>query len=222
MPRTRMTQAARKATTRDALIAAATRLFASRGIEATSLDDVAEAAGFTKGAIYASFPNKRALFDAIFERHVVFIDPAPLLRPDIPLPERLAIMGRSLAELAGKVPRETVLLDLELSLELLRNPRSRWRIKRSDPEWQDLPARFEAVNVAQGASPPFESGELLGLMGILARGILRGLAETPGAFTAGTIETLFRLLGGPNEPAAALPAKRDRKPRAARLTRSKR
>jgi AcrR family transcriptional regulator len=85
MPRTRLTQSARKAKTREAIVAAATRRFALRGVEATSLDDVAEAAGFTKGAIYANFPNKRALVEAVIERNIVQIDPALLVRPDLPL-----------------------------------------------------------------------------------------------------------------------------------------
>jgi len=125
MPRTRLTQQARKAKTREAIVAAATRRFALRGVEATSLDDVAEAAGFTKGAIYANFPNKRALVDAVIERNIVQTDPAILVRPDLSLADRLALIGREVAELTRTVPRETVLLDLEYSLAALRNPRKR-------------------------------------------------------------------------------------------------
>ena len=90
-PRTRLTQQARKAKTREAIVAAATRRFALRGVEATSLDDVAEAAGFTKGAIYANFPSKRALVEAVIERSIVQIDPALLVRPDLSLADRLAL-----------------------------------------------------------------------------------------------------------------------------------
>jgi AcrR family transcriptional regulator len=50
--RTRLTQEERKARTREAILAAAVRLFARQGVEATSLDQIAEAAGYTKGAIY--------------------------------------------------------------------------------------------------------------------------------------------------------------------------
>ena len=206
MKRSRLTREDRKAKTRDELIAAATRLFAFRGFQATTLDDIAEAAGFTKGAIYANFPNKRALFEAVLERHVVTIDPAPLVQSDLPLSERLAFMGRALAKLAGNLPRETVLLDIEARLDALRNPRSRRRwdkwAQQVAGNWPDVPARFEAVNTAQGARPPFSTGELLGLMGILGRGIIRGLAETPGAVTPASIETLFRLLSGAGETAS--------------------
>ena len=202
MPRTRLTQQARKAKTREAIVEAATRRFALRGVEATSLDDVAETAGFTKGAIYANFPNKRALVEAVIERNIVQIDPALLVRPDLPLADRLALIGREVAELTRTVPRETVLLDLEYSLATLRNPRKRGMLPaRLQTQWNDVPTRFEALNAAQDARPPFESAELLRLAGILARGIIRALAETPDALTPSAIETLFRLLAG-GEPAA--------------------
>jgi AcrR family transcriptional regulator len=202
MPRTRLTQSARKAKTREAIVAAATRRFALRGVEATSLDDVAEAAGFTKGAIYASFPNKRALVEAVIERNIVQIDPALLVRPDLSLAERLALIGREVAELTRTVPRETVMLDLEYTLATLRNPRKRAMLPaRLQTQWDDVPTRFDALNAAQGARPPFEPLELLQLTAILARGIIRALTETPDALSASAIETLFRLLAG-GEPAA--------------------
>jgi AcrR family transcriptional regulator len=206
MPRTRLTQQARKAKTREAIVAAATRRFALRGVEATSLDDVAEAAGFTKGAIYANFPNKRALVDAVIERNIVQIDPAILVRPDLSLADRLALIGREVAELTRTVPRETVLLDLEYSLAALRNPRKRAtlpdRLRAQQTQSKDVPAQFDALNAAQGAHPPIESAELLRLAAILARGIIRAAAEMPDALTPGAIETLFRLLAG-GEPTAA-------------------
>jgi AcrR family transcriptional regulator len=214
MPRTRLTQQARKAKTREAIVAAATRRFALRGVDATSLDDVAEAAGFTKGAIYANFPNKRALVDAVIERNIVQIDPGLLVRSDLPLAERLALIGREVAELARTVPRETVLLDLEYSLAALRNPRKRatlpGRLQTQQAQSKDVPAQFEALNAAQGARPPFESAELLRLAAILARGIIRAAAEMPDALTPGAIETLFRLLAGA-EPATARQSRRRRR-----------
>ncbi|OBB89534.1 TetR/AcrR family transcriptional regulator [Mycobacterium sp. 852002-30065_SCH5024008] len=54
--------------TRTALLDAAERLFAERGYNATSLAAVADAARFTKGAVYGHFPDKESLFIAVFER----------------------------------------------------------------------------------------------------------------------------------------------------------
>jgi len=51
------------------LIEAGLRLFAERGIELATLDDVAQAAGFTKGAIYRQFPSKGAFLLGLFEQY---------------------------------------------------------------------------------------------------------------------------------------------------------
>ena len=59
----------RKTETRALLVEAGLRLFAERGIELATLDDVAEAAGFTKGAIYRQFPSKGAFLLALFEQY---------------------------------------------------------------------------------------------------------------------------------------------------------
>jgi len=70
-----------------------------------------------------------------------------------------------------------------------------------------------ALNAAQGARPPFDSVELLRLAGMLARGIIRGLAEAPDALTPGAIETLFRLLAGPGAPTTGRQSGRRRRDR---------
>jgi AcrR family transcriptional regulator len=53
--------------TRAALLQSAKRLFAKRGFGATSIDDVADAARVTKGAVYHHFQNKSELFEAVFK-----------------------------------------------------------------------------------------------------------------------------------------------------------
>ncbi len=61
----------RKAETRTLLLEAGLGLFAERGVESVALDEVAEAAGFTKGAIYRQFPSKGAFVLALFEQYAV-------------------------------------------------------------------------------------------------------------------------------------------------------
>ena len=46
---------------------AAVRLFASRGYPNTSLEDVATAAGFTKGAVYYYFKSKERLLLSVMQ-----------------------------------------------------------------------------------------------------------------------------------------------------------
>lgn len=59
-----------RAETRQRILDAAAAVFAERGIEAGSLDQVAAAAGLTKGAIYSSFSGKDDLVLALMEEHV--------------------------------------------------------------------------------------------------------------------------------------------------------
>lgn len=56
--------------TRRRVLDAAFRVFGERGIAATSLTEVAAAAGLTKGAVYSNFASKDDLVLALMEEHV--------------------------------------------------------------------------------------------------------------------------------------------------------
>jgi AcrR family transcriptional regulator len=60
--RRRRTRAEARAETRTAILAAARQLFTDRGYRGASLDEIAEVAGFSKGAVYSNWPSKEALF----------------------------------------------------------------------------------------------------------------------------------------------------------------
>ena len=63
----RKTQGERSAATTALLTAAARDLFAKRGFAETATEDILQAAGVTRGALYHHFDNKAALFRAVFE-----------------------------------------------------------------------------------------------------------------------------------------------------------
>lgn len=54
--------------TRNSLLDAAEHLFQARGVSRTSLNDIAVAAGTTRGAIYWHFKDKADLFNAMMDR----------------------------------------------------------------------------------------------------------------------------------------------------------
>jgi AcrR family transcriptional regulator len=63
----RLTRAERSAMTRRDLLAAAQRRFFEDGYHATTVDDIADEAGYTKGAVYSTFGSKAAIFLALFD-----------------------------------------------------------------------------------------------------------------------------------------------------------
>jgi AcrR family transcriptional regulator len=69
MPKMKVRQA-RKAQTREALLAAAGRVFARRGYHRALLEEVAEEAGFSTGAVYSNFTGKEDLFFTLLEEMI--------------------------------------------------------------------------------------------------------------------------------------------------------
>jgi TetR/AcrR family transcriptional regulator, transcriptional repressor of aconitase len=64
----RTVDAARVAQRREAIALAAARLFGTNGFERTTVADIAKAAGMSAGSVFYYFPDKRAVFRAVFER----------------------------------------------------------------------------------------------------------------------------------------------------------
>jgi len=61
------THAERRAVTRGAVLRSANELFSGQGFAATTIDDIAAAAGVAKGAVYHHFSTKEVLFEAVFD-----------------------------------------------------------------------------------------------------------------------------------------------------------
>lgn len=68
MPRGEFDRDERKAQTRARLLDAAARVYARRGFDGPTLDEVAAEAGFTKGAVYSHFGSKENLLLALSEQ----------------------------------------------------------------------------------------------------------------------------------------------------------
>jgi len=63
--RRRRTQAERRAETRASVLGAARTVFARRGLRGASLEEIAEEAGVSRGAVYYNFDDKEHLFLAL-------------------------------------------------------------------------------------------------------------------------------------------------------------
>lgn len=81
---------------RKAILGAAKALFAEKGYDAATLDDIASRAGYAKGTIYLYFPSKEELFLNLMEEEVgrfVDIIKGVLEQPGQP-PERIGTLVR--------------------------------------------------------------------------------------------------------------------------------
>src|SRR5699024_4799544 len=64
----RWTKERRVEHTRNLLLDAAEEIFARKGLTGAALEDIADAAGYTRGAIYSHFGAKEELFLAVVDR----------------------------------------------------------------------------------------------------------------------------------------------------------
>ena len=116
MPR-RLTRKEKQARTRKCLMSSAAKVFARRGMEQASIDEVAEDAGYTKGAFYANFKSKEELFLAMLDERFA---------------ERLEQCDRVMA--SGGSPVEQA---RQIGLDFMR-------YVAADPEWERLFFEFAA------------------------------------------------------------------------------
>jgi AcrR family transcriptional regulator len=66
----RKTRAEKQARTRAELLATAAKVFARRGYNGASVEEIAEEAGYSHGAVYSNFDGKADLFLAVFEDYM--------------------------------------------------------------------------------------------------------------------------------------------------------
>lgn len=120
----RVTRAESKERTRQRLLTEALRLFRERGYAATSLEQIAEAAEVTKGAIYGHFASKEDLLLSVIEaeRRGTIPDYVTMLNDrSRPLRERLTDFSRAVAE-EGPDDTAQLAMFLEFFAALLRTP----------------------------------------------------------------------------------------------------
>lgn len=157
----------KKTTTRERLIDAAARLFLERGVERTTMDDIAAAAGTSRTSVFNYFGYKEAILVEIGARYVRFIGeaadgantPRPGETPHDAARRTLMALADAVAALAAREPT----LIAAVAREMTHSDAAR---RRRAMERMQYPALLE--------------------------GLLRGL-EDAGALRAGDrVETLIR------------------------------
>ncbi|PQD97439.1 TetR family transcriptional regulator [Mycobacterium sp. EPG1] len=146
----RWTKERRSEHTRQVLLDAAEEVFARKGLTGAALEEIADAAGFTRGAIYSQFGAKEKLFLAVVDRQRQrFLDGfAEVMMSfhrlsDVDVDE-LAQRWRQLSSGADRAA-----LGYELTLYLLRNPEARESVAAQRRETVRALGEFISKNVAR-------------------------------------------------------------------------
>ncbi len=138
--------------TRNLLLDAAEEVFARKGFDAAALEDIADAAGYTRGAIYSHFGSKAELFLAVVERQRQrFLDGFADVVESIGNLDELH--ADDIADRWGHLLTaqgfDRASLGYEFTLFLLRNPEARERVSGQREETAHALADYIAKGVAR-------------------------------------------------------------------------
>ena len=176
----KLTPERRRQLTRDALLDAAAQVFARRGFNGASLDEIAETAGFTRGAIYKNFADKEDLFLAVSERHNErtlegFSGVLATTGPS----DNLAAVAAKWMGLVLDDP-DFFMLGAEFSLYLLRNPDARARaVERRRAQARRIADFMEEQDAAMGVAIPMSAEDLATIFLITADGFTMATLVDP-------------------------------------------
>ena len=123
--RKRLTRVESQAQTQQRLLDAAAAIVARRGFAGASIEDIAETAGYSRGAFHANFKSKDELFLALIERHVkAMLSEIHKMMMDASLsPDEMQKSLRAACACYTGSDKETYLLLTEAQLYAVRNPR---------------------------------------------------------------------------------------------------
>ena len=126
--RKRLTREESRAQTCECLLEAARELFTKVGLDAASLEEVAETAGYSRGAFYSNFASKDELIVAVLEREIQGANQSlnAVFAWDLPPKERLAVIRSIYISMSGD-PNGCVFW-MGIRLYAVRNPDVRPKI----------------------------------------------------------------------------------------------
>src|SRR5579872_4324308 len=181
-----MSQTQRKAETRARLLDAAATLFAERGIDAVSVDAVAEAAGRTSGAVYAHFGSKQGLLLALLDEWAQSLVTVLEAQFEVAssVEDRLRAVAADVITAPSDQTVRLLLLERELWLRAARDPEVAAAMRLRAAEAHARLAKGFAAWIDQGLIPPVAQA---GSLATLFRAMVVGL-ETQHRIDPGGID----------------------------------
>jgi AcrR family transcriptional regulator len=196
----RLTRDERRAQTRERLLDAAADVFNRLGYHGASLEAVAEAAGYTKGAVYSNFASKSELFVALAERRGVSagLEETTAAFLAMPIGDFVDGMGEILRAQAARDEAWDV-LTIEVWLAAMRDPALRAVVADDYCQMREEFGPVIERKLAEEAIPtPFSGAELGTLVSALGTGLILQYYLDPAAVDPSLLaRALRRLLGLP-------------------------
>jgi len=193
----RLTRSEKREITRNAILRSASVLFARKGVEGTSMEEIARHAGLTQGAIYSNFSSKADLWWAIADqisRTIAFEDVFTGTRP---LRDELRDAGRLGAGLLRQTDKTSLLLNQEFNLFLMRHARARSRaVDELRDGARETGDKLEAIAAKRGERLPMSGERLALLMTVLADGLIAYATLDPDLVDEEFCAEAFALLAG--------------------------
>jgi AcrR family transcriptional regulator len=173
--RKRLTQAEGKARTRELLLDAAARTFAAKGFAGASVDEIAQAAGYTVGALYSNFGSKERLFvELMRSRAGDRVDEAIRIMNDGDLGDhdRLRALGRMLVNVADK-DLDFVPLQAEFWLYAVRNREAMAQLALPGPQHDAMRPMIEDALRRRGREQDVSADAVSTIVRALFQGLVR-------------------------------------------------
>jgi AcrR family transcriptional regulator len=189
-------RAEKKQVTRARLLDAAERVFASRGFAEASLDEIAEVAGLTKGAVYSNFDKKLDLLLAVLDERMNrrFMAITETVDTTRALPEQAAQGGQLFMD-AFQEERELYLLWLECSVHSVHDADVRDALVKLDHKIRDAVAEFiEHHAETVGIVLPMPAVQLATAVTCLADGLALERMKDPDSVPDDMFGTLLLLI----------------------------
>ncbi len=196
----RLNRQERKAQTRERLLDAAAEVFAQRGFEAASLDEVAAAAGYTKGAVYSNFAGKTDLVIALLERRIDSQSAGYTQRFE---GQDLETMAEGLFDAPERMPdseRQFLVLAVEFWLHAMRDERARVLVAEQYERARMIVSEFLIASgyLDKAPQPQIEPRDMAIVIEALGTGLALQAALDPGNVRMHLFgDVLVRLIGMP-------------------------
>ena len=194
MSRKRLTREDSRDQTTQRLLDAAQKLIAKKGLSATSVEDIAEAAGYTRGAFYSNFNSKGDLFIELLRRdHDAHMEAFNALRNDESPLDQIHERARMLYSQLYR-DDNTFMNWTEARMLAARDTKFRVKLNALITDKSGQVAEFiEYFHKRAGSPPPIASIAMaMGFMSLI-EGVKLSMLSSPTEMTQETAESVLML-----------------------------